>query len=540
MAVSASLVNDTTVRQTGDGADDIINGDTFLEGDFRPDDIIYGGGGDDNLNGRTGINEMYGEGGNDSFWIGSSGATYDRAYGGKGSDTFTVQDVPNPGGPLHLVDGGKGHDILYAGLYNHSEGVTYRHGTLSVGGMDVANIMSVEQLIGTVRNDTIYAGDGLFQVQGLGGEDVIRGGDNQQNLLSGGSGNDSLTGGNKADEIYDGDERLLPGSVIPRFYSDTDTLSGGNGNDTLIAVSGDDEIYGKSGDDQIYSLLGNDLLKGGDGDDLFGFTYWTFYEDADEALKTDLARSQYNLGGLNIFGGDGIDVVTFYGTYVSVSAGDVRFDRGVKVNLADGVGVELGSGTQRAFAITGVENLIGTDRKDKLIGDNAGNRLDGGKDKDNLSGGKGNDTLLGGNGKDKLKGDDNNDVLDGGKKDDVLKGGTGNDTLLGGEGNDKLKGGSEHDVLVGGVGNDNLNGGDGLDVFEFFASLLPGDADKIKDFSLEDDIIRIQGNDPIGFADLTIKVNDGNARIVLDDWNVVLTGVAKADLTADHFEFVVL
>lgn len=66
-------------------------------------------------------------------------------------------------------------------------------------------------------------------------------------------------------------------------------------------------------------------------------------------------------------------------------------------------------------------------------------------DNDMAIGGADSDTLTGGYGNDTLRGDDGNDAL---------YGGTGNDSLVGGAGNDTLAGGTGNDVIDGGLGND--------------------------------------------------------------------------------------
>jgi hypothetical protein len=61
-------------------------------------------------------------------------------------------------------------------------------------------------------------------------------------MLSGGSGNDTLTGG-----------------------SGNDVLEGGSGNDTLFGGAGADALLGGSGNDVLHGGLGTDVLDGGSG-----------------------------------------------------------------------------------------------------------------------------------------------------------------------------------------------------------------------------------------------------------------------------------
>ncbi len=85
---------------------------------------------------------------------------------------------------------------------------------------------------------------GTMQVLGNGGDDILNGSafvalNLNDIILSGGDGNDILTGSNGPDN-----------------------LAGGAGNDMLIGNGGNDVLDGGAGDDK---LTGNDLLLGGTG-----------------------------------------------------------------------------------------------------------------------------------------------------------------------------------------------------------------------------------------------------------------------------------
>jgi Ca2+-binding RTX toxin-like protein len=108
--------------------------------------------------------------------------------------------------------------------------------------------------------------------------------------------------------------------------------------------------------------------------------------------------------------------------------------------------------------------LTGTNRDD-VLGGNLGN--------DVVIGKKGNDRLLGNGGNDRLQGDQGNDSLAGGRGSDRLTGGDGNDILAGGDGND---------ILLGGAGKD-----------RFAINVAETGKDKITDFSIRDDLLRIDG-----------------------------------------------
>ena len=81
---------------------------------------------------------------------------------------------------------------------------------------------------------------------------------NGTSLLSGGTGNDTLTGTANAD--------LLSGNA------GNDTLNGNAGNDRLLGGAGNDTLNGGSGNDILYGGAGNDTLTGGTGADTFAWT----------------------------------------------------------------------------------------------------------------------------------------------------------------------------------------------------------------------------------------------------------------------------
>lgn len=149
---------------------------------------------------------------------------------------------------------------------------------------------------GTEDNDVIDAtnlGSGAFEIQGLGGNDVILGSDFSHNL-DGGDGNDELVGGSGGEALVGGRgndkasgnggddgisggpgaDTLSGGAENDRIFGDegNDRLSGGSGDDELFGAGGNDLINGDIGNDFLSGLQGNDGLSGGSGDDtLFGY-----------------------------------------------------------------------------------------------------------------------------------------------------------------------------------------------------------------------------------------------------------------------------
>ena len=131
--------------------------------------------------------------------------------------------------------------------------------------------------------------------------------------MGGGTGNDTLWGGDGNDLMYghDGNDTLVGGDG-------DDTLFGGAGNDTLVAGDGTSELWGGEGDDQLVAAdNGNDAFRfiedhGHDGIHLFD-------AGADQEDVIDLRA--FNLSGqLSDLIADG--TITNSGGNVVIETGD--------------------------------------------------------------------------------------------------------------------------------------------------------------------------------------------------------------------------
>jgi Ca2+-binding RTX toxin-like protein len=100
-------------------------------------------------------------------------------------------------------------------------------------------------LSGGAGADQLFGEDGLDELLGRGGEDYLEGG-NHADLISGGGGNDDARGNDGKDEI-----------------------NGDAGDDSLVGGAGDDRLFGDDGIDILRGKLGDDLLDGGAGPDIF-------------------------------------------------------------------------------------------------------------------------------------------------------------------------------------------------------------------------------------------------------------------------------
>jgi serralysin len=303
-------------------------------------------------------------------------------------------------------------------------------------------------------------------------------------------------------------------------------------------LQGNDIITGDTADDTIEGFEGADTLAGGEGrDTLFG-------GDGNDALIGGAGADVLN-------GGGGIDTVNYAGSTAAVA-----------VNLATGA---ASGGDATGDTVTGIENVIGSAQSDTLTGNAGNNVLNGGAGSDTLAGGGGNDRLVGGDGKDTLVGGGGADALEGGTGIDAasyagssagvtvnlatgtasgghaagdtltgienLIGSAHADKLTGNAGNNALSGGAGNDTLAGCLGNDTLAGGVGADTFDFNTALGAANVDRITDFSVADDTIRLEN---AIFTALTITgtlsasafaigaAGDANDRIIYDSTSGVL------------------
>jgi Ca2+-binding RTX toxin-like protein len=412
-------------------------------------------------------------------------------------------DYGGAGGPA--FDGGSGTDTI--SFQNATEGLTAylgNHGQYS------ASFTSVEVMIGSNYDDTLWGSLNNDTIRGGGGNDTIYGGpygssNDGDDTLDGGAGNDTLYGGDGNDRAsYQG---ATSGVTVSLEISGIQNVGGGMGRDTLDSIeslsgsSFDDVLTGSTGNNVLGGSDGNDLLIGEAGDDtLDGGTGsdTASYADATSAVTVDLSNS----GAQNVGGGAGSDTLVSIENVQGSAYGDTLKDNAGN-NILDGQGGnDVLSATQG-----GKDILLGGNGNDSIV---MGAALTG---TDTIDGGTGVDTVT-------LDGDysaglvflsttivniesialtkghsynlttkDANvasgqkltidgshllvgDVLTfngGGEKDGafIILGGQGNDVLTGGSGDDSF------DLSYG--GNDSALGGGGNDTFHMGGSFTAAD-----------------------------------------------------------------
>jgi Ca2+-binding RTX toxin-like protein len=472
----------------------------------------------------------------------------DTVNGGAGDDFFYMS-----GSGSDVIDGGDGYDWYqtFSGMpfgltANLSTGKIYFHGAPESGPAEIDTVVNIEAVRGTMFDDTLIGDSGNNVLRGRAGDDFLlgRGGSDwayynesaassgiEVNLADEAAYNDGFGG---FDILVDVENVRGSGLDDDIVGDDEDNrLEGQNGNDSLVAGGGNDRLSGGAGNDTLVGQAGFDTLEGGAGNDLLIGVLDPYerstasYLDSASAVTVNLALGgAQNTGGggtdtlVNIralwgssfsdvlsgngdanwfFGANGDDTINGQGgddTFHAAGGNDVinggtGNDTVWYGQAATGVTINLGlAGAQNTVAegldtLVSIENVVGSDFNDMLTGSNVNNRMTGGDGNDNINGGNGNDTLEGGNGNDTLTGGLGVDWAifynagagvsvnlnlatnqnTGGAGVDRLsgienvEGSMHNDVITGSALDNDLQGFAGDDLLVGGAGNDVLDGG---------------------------------------------------------------------------------
>jgi Ca2+-binding RTX toxin-like protein len=436
-----------------------------------------------------------------------------------GADTLTgssFADTLIGYGGADTINGGGGLDtVLYTdkttSVMVALNGATAA--TVTVNGVAEDTLTNIENVTGGSGNDTLT-------------------GDAQANVLIGGAGDDTLTGAGGVDVLDGGD-----GADTAVFSEKSDTLFialNGAANTTVkVGVGGADEdvlrnienvVGGSAGDILIGDLLAN-LLDGGAGNDVL-------------------------VGGAGkdtLDGGTGIDTALFSDKTL-----------GLSITLNGATNALMVIAGQGEDTLRNVENVTGGSGTDTLTGDTLANILDGGLGNDTLTGAGGLDTLDGGAGIDTalfaeksvaiqvtLNGAADATVIVAGAAEDTIRNienfiaGSAADTLIGdslanlldsGSGDDTISGGGGDDMLSGRAGLDSLDGGGGVDTASYAektASVtvtLNGATDSIVKIGGQDEdtlrnvenLIGGSGGDLLTGDDLANLLSGGQGNDVLD------------------------
>lgn len=392
------------------------------------------------------------------YVIGGSGKDYLSGFGG--SDTLaggSGDDVLNSAQGVARIDGGTGSDYWQADVsaiatalivdtslsQSIAQGTVAGHFIRNIEGLRVSSGAGNDNLStqAYATNDAMSTGEGNDTIAPGRGIDTVDGGTGSDTLVI-----DWSTVTTNISHQYDAGWYLYTsgsGDSVRHYGIEQLTVTGGSGNDYLSGFGGSDTLSGGAGDDVLNSAQGVASIDGGVGTD-----YW----EADVSgilagLVVDAAASQStsqgtagghairNIEGMRVSSGAGNDNLNTQGfstnDAIYTSAGNDTVSAGLGFDTIDGgadtdtLVIDYSSMTTAVSRVYDAGWWIYTDKLNT-----AAVRWYG-FETFNITGGAGSDQLYGGA---------NNDVLTGNAGNDVLFGGSGKDTISGGEGNDRWVG----------------------------------------------------------------------------------------------------
>ena len=323
--------NANEVGTSGDALGDVLQNIEVLIGTAFAD-VLYGDAGDNTLQGGAGNDSLYGLAGQDHL---DGGLGADAMAGGLGDDVFLVDNA----GDAVTELAGEGRDRVETTLATYAltanvEDLTFvgTTGNFTGIGNALANVIT-----GGTGDDTLRGGGGADTLNGGGGSDTADYSTSAAavnvNLATG-----AATGGDAAGDTFNSIENLTGSSFI-------DVLTGDDGDNILFGGIGDDTLNGGGGNDTLWGGPGRDVLAGGTGNDIY------IVDDAGPKTSFDKFIELANEGNDTVRSGtQTLDLTT------------ARFANIENAELT-------GSG---AF------NLVGTDVDNFLKGNDGANKITGG------------------------------------------------------------------------------------------------------------------------------------------------------------------
>ncbi|MFJ7798405.1 matrixin family metalloprotease [Pseudomonas sp. NPDC096950] len=464
--------------------------------------VMIGNDGDNELNGRAGLDTMIGGKGNDIYdvdQLGEMALIQENANEGKDtvyvvynataqdnainlnlSNLQNVEDVRLLGtgafsvtgnslnntltgnADSNTLDGGLGADTMDGGAGNDNYYVDNAGDVIIENGTSTSEIdavaSSVDYTLGTNLEYLTLLGSANLNGTGNTSSNIIIG-NAGNNILDGGVGGDYMAGGTGNDTyIVDNDGDVV--SETSTLASEIDTVRasvsyalGANlenltltGNDNLFAYGNDQDnvLIGNDGDNTFIAGWGLDTMIGGKGNDRY---------NVDQLGEMALIQENANEGKDTVY-------VTYNATVQ---------DHAIDLNLGNLQNIEdvvvLGYGTF---------NVTGNSLNNSLTGNTDNNILDGGLGADTLAGGTGNDTYIVDNVGDVISetstlaseidtvrasvnyalGANLENITLTGTDNIYAIGNTQDNVLTGNDGDNELNGRAGLDTMIGGKGND--------------------------------------------------------------------------------------
>jgi large repetitive protein len=363
-----------------------------------------------------------------------------------------IQVAANAGAGNDVLTAMESTDVGYSlSIQNTEAGVT---------GQIINGAGGNDQISGSALTDMLIGGTGNDYLIGGNGDDILQGGSGND-LYFVSSGDTVIENANEGTDEIRTDQ--LNFSLATNGANVENLRYTGNGNFTGTGNDLNNLIFGGTGDDILRGGDGSDTLFGGAGaDDLFGQAGNDTFIVGSDYRSASYTGTQITVNGSvadyaedTIDGGTGFDTLRFQGT----ADNQELFIHGNTTSVEQFVLADMYQNTTTSgYALDLNASALNENATAFSITLNGGSANTG----DVLITGA---EIIGNAAANTLTGSDFADVIRGGGEEDAIYGGAGNDFLFGDEGNDQLFGGLGNDVIDGGTGNDNAFGNEGADIF---------------------------------------------------------------------------
>jgi serralysin len=413
--------DDTLSGGSGNDTLNGLGGDDFLDGG-PGNDTLDGGSGNNTLVGDRGTDLLLGRDGNDVLF-GDVDGVQDTLDGGTGDDLYVIQEsevVAADAGGIDMIEAYDMDWTLAAGFEN-----------LRLRSVDASGIV---RQVGTGNElDNVMDSSMDSELYGLGGDDMLSVVNGADNILDGGTGNDTLQGAFNANDSFH--FSVAPGAanadLVAGFTSGIDDIGLDNtahaGIGTAGRFSAGDARFWSSGtgtahdaDDRVvYNTSTGQLWYDADGTGAASAQLIATLQGAPALAASDIFVFGTGGPGGSVINGTagndtlvdtpGNDTINGLGGNDTINGGNGGSDvvdggagrDSLQFMTATGpVIVDFVAGTAGNAAFTNIERVVTGDFNDRLTGNAAAQNLTARSGADTLWGAGGNDTLWGGAGAD--------------------------------------------------------------------------------------------------------------------------------------------